>query len=203
MGPYAVPPASRAPALVVLDLDPAGLALADGPETLRARGEAEEPGAAPGAGAGCLAGPSLSDEEARALRALERAGVSLAVFTCQNRERMACELERLGLHPLVVPDVLPLAVPSALDRAARRCESLVRLCDERHLGFEKVCVIASQPMDAAMLFKAGIALALEGAGYRSCAAADAVFPARERGGLAMALADACEAASFGAAVTGL
>lgn len=161
------------PKLVAIDLD-----------------EGAEDGAA-GALGGAVSstGAYIEDEEARLLARLEARGLELVIVTAGPAAQAERAAASAGIHPIVLADI-SLWQPSSGDGSPSsiRAIALAELCDRHMLAFRDVCVIAAWPDDCEMLFEAGWALALESAGYEACAGADEVFPAREQGGLAQALA---------------
>lgn len=131
--------------------------------------------------------PELSPDEARALSHAAETGLEIAAVTAFRPGDAERAFEALAKGVTVLADV-PLDVTcSAAERGRLRSEYVSSLCHERGIRLRDVAVIAARPEDRSMMFEAGVAFALETAGYDTCSAADAVFPSRYRGGLAAAV----------------
>ena len=145
--------------------------------------------AAADAAAAALSGvPFVSDEEAALLRQLAAAGVALVCVTAAREVCARSVFTAARIHLQILSDERAGRMPAGrLTRGAARVHALLAESDKTLTNLRETCVIASHPADCDLLLEAGMAFALEGAGYRARAAADAVFPAREAGGLALAL----------------
>lgn len=126
----------------------------------------------------------FSPDEARALTHAHTTGIELAVATGKDERLVLPMLADVGLTATVLLDG---AVGNDFERGHARAEHLVALCRERGIPLRDAAAIAVHPYDCPMLLEAGTAFALESAGYDACAASDAVFPARDQGGLAAAV----------------
>lgn len=126
----------------------------------------------------------ISPDEARALSRANEAGVELIVVTGGEERFVLSAFADIDLSVTVLSDG---SMFGDLDRGRVRLERFAACCSKRGVPLRGVAVIASQPYDCPMLLEAGTAVALETAGYDACAAADAVFPARDQDGLAAAI----------------
>ena len=139
----------------------------------------------------------LSPDEVQALTHAVGAGVELGVVTGEDERSALLTFADAGLTVTVLSDGPAI---NDFERARVRLEHLAAHCRKRRVSLRDVAVIASQPYDCPMLLEAGIAVALETAGYDACVASDAVFPARVQGGFAAAI-DAV--VTWGAGINGV
>lgn len=132
---------------------------------------------------------ALSERELAALRWVADAGYEIAVFVSGAEAPACAQLAERGVSVEVLADEKGPAreLDSPFTVGAARAEALARMCAREGVALERAAVIAVTPLDCEAMMSAGRALALEGAGYDACAAADRVFPSRGSGGLVRAL----------------
>ncbi|MDY2777162.1 MAG: hypothetical protein SOU51_02110 [Collinsella sp.] len=167
----------RAPRLLVVDIDAADwLALGTG-------GQADENAFSP---------RLAPTETALIRRARER--MDVLAMSCHARSARAV-LDACGLGDMGIvapdPDLVPegrRADPSPLSIPAKLAEALAACCGERGLPLRSVALLAASPIALGAMLEARWAGALKDAGREACLAADRVFAARSRGGLADAIA---------------
>lgn len=100
----------------------------------------------------------------------------------------AAAVQRPEQHAAVPIIVIPSAHGSETSGASDSpVDELARICTKFRIPSHAVTVIASCPQDAPCAFEAGCVCSLKGAGETCEAIADAVFPARNDGGLMHAL----------------
>lgn len=131
--------------------------------------------------------PALSSDEMRALSRAVDADLEIAAVAAFHVESACRVFDELRRDVTVLADGALDATHATAVRGGLRLERLLRLCRDRGIPLRDVAVIAARPEDRSMMLEAGVAFALETAGYDVCSAADAVFPSRCRGGLAAAV----------------
>lgn len=131
----------------------------------------------------------LDEHELGALRWVRDAGYAIAVLAPSADQHMRDQLAAREIPAIILADDEGPAAESdaPFTTAAARAEALARLCAQRGVTMEQAVVIAVVPQDCEAMMAAGRALALHGAGYDACAAAEQVFLPRLGNGLAHAL----------------
>lgn len=107
--------------------------------------------------------------------------VGVETFTRSERDALA-RAHKFGVRALR---------PQGL-RAEDRAAWLAHCCGELGVEFRNMAVVAIDPEDVGMMLEAGVAYALETAGYDACVVADRVLPSRARGGLVQAIDAVCD-----------
>lgn len=125
-------------------------------------------------------------ERAAVRRALED-GMDVLVLSALDEETAEQAFASLSDRVTVRSDYAEQFLNSGLSRRAVRADELAGFVHERNMTLGNTAVIASEPVDRDMLMAAGVAYALETAGYDSIVAADRVCPPRDAGGLVQAI----------------
>lgn len=129
----------------------------------------------------------LSAAEAVALAKAVALGLQVAVVTASDAECAERVVAGLGCDVAVLADGPVAGFRSAAEHGRLRLERFSSYCREQGILLRETAVIASRPEDRFMMLEAGVAFALQTAGYDVCTASDAVFPARRNGGLVAAI----------------
>lgn len=128
-----------------------------------------------------------SSDEVQAFSCAVNAGLEIVTVAAFNAESAVRMRELLRCDVTVLADGPLNAACSTAERGQLRLKHLSSLCRARGVLLRDIAVVAVRPEDRLMMLEAGVAFALETAGYDTCTAADAVFPPRRHGGLAAAI----------------
>lgn len=138
---------------------------------------------------------ALTRDERDALSRAHGRGLRIIVFTALDPGEADVAFKAIRSWATVIPARSCARSASPLSPRAARANVLAECLASNGRGFGSAAVIATSPTDLGMLMTAGVAFALEGAGYDVLAVADRVFPAREAGGLVQAVDAACALAA--------